>query len=85
MTKTCAKIGGRETLKVGVISKLQRHIVSQQKLLIVIFFFIAAHEKRLLDPSLLLPDVYVCFRTPGPLLVDFYMLRTICHNLATLH
>ena len=66
MTKTCANIGGRETLKDGVISKLQRHIVSQRKLLIFIhFFLIAAHDKRLLDPSVLSPDVDVCFRTQG--------------------
>ena len=65
MTKTCAKIGGRETLKDGMISKLQRHIVSQRKLLIVIHLIIAVHDKRLLDPSVLSPDVYVCFRTPG--------------------
>ena len=29
------------------------------------FVFIAAHVKRLLDPSVLSPDVDVCFRTPG--------------------
>ena len=39
MTKTCAKIGGRETLKDGIISKVQRHIVSQRNLLIVIHLF----------------------------------------------
>ena len=54
------------TLKDGVISKLQRHIVSQQKLLLIIHFvFIAAHDERLLDPLVLSPDVDVCFRTPG--------------------
>ena len=60
MTKVFAKIGGRETLKDGIISKLQRHIASQRKLLIVI----AVHDKRFLDPSVLSPDIYVCFRTP---------------------
>ena len=39
MTKTCEKTGGRETLKDGIVSKLQRHIVWQQKLLIVIHLF----------------------------------------------
>ena len=39
MTKTCAKIGGRETLKDGIVSILQRHIVLQRKLLIVIHLF----------------------------------------------
>ena len=39
MTKTCAKIGDRETLKDGIVSKLQRHIVSQRKLLNVIHLF----------------------------------------------
>ena len=29
------------------------------------FVFIAVHDKRLLDPSVPSPDVYVCFRTPG--------------------
>ena len=29
------------------------------------FVFIAAHDKQLLDPPVLSPDVYVCFRTPG--------------------
>ena len=28
------------------------------------FVFIAVHDKQLLDPSVLSPDVYVCFRTP---------------------
>ena len=64
MTKTCAKIGGRETLKDGMVSKLQRHIVSQQKNIdCYSFVFIAVHDKRLLDPSVLSPDVYVGFRT----------------------
>ena len=56
MTKPCAKIGGRETLKDGVISKLQRHFVWQGKLLIVIHLFSWAHDKRLLVPSVLSPD-----------------------------
>ena len=42
MNKTCAKTGGRETLKDGIVSKLQRHIVSQRKLLIS-FFFLLVH------------------------------------------
>ena len=29
------------------------------------FVFIVAHDKRLLDHSVLSPDVYVFFRTPG--------------------
>ena len=66
MTKTCAKTGGRETLKDGIVSKLQRHIVLQRKSLIVIhLFLIAVHDKRLLDPSVLSPDVYACFISPG--------------------
>ena len=47
--------------------------------------FIAVHGKRLLDPFVLSPDVYVCFRTPGPVLVDFDMFRTLSHNFATIH
>ena len=39
MTKTRAKTGVRETLKDGIVSKLQRHIVTQRKLLIVINLF----------------------------------------------
>ena len=66
MTKTCAKTGDRETLKDGIVSKLQRHIVLQRKLLSVIhLFLIAVHDKRLLDPVVLSPDVYVCFISPG--------------------
>ena len=49
------------------------------------FVFIAVHDKRLLDPSVLLPAVYVCFRTPGTVLVDFNIFRTLCQNLATIH
>ena len=52
MTKTGAKTGGRETLKDGLVSKLQRHIVLQRKLLIVYHLFSST-------------DIYVCFRTPG--------------------
>ena len=51
------KIGDRETHKDGIVSKLQRHIVSQRKLLIVIHLF----SSRFLDPSVLSTDVYVCF------------------------
>ena len=29
------------------------------------FVFIAVRDKRLLDPFVISPDVYVCFRTPG--------------------
>ena len=42
-------------------------------------------RKRILRHYVLSPDVYLCFRTPGSLLVDFYMFRTLCHNLATIH
>ena len=41
-------------------------VVSKRKLLVCYsFVFIAVHDKRLFDPLVLLPDVYVCFRNPG--------------------
>ena len=62
MTKTCAK-KGRETLKDGIISK--GTLFPAAKIIdCYSFVFIAVHDNRLLDPSVLSPDVYVCFRTP---------------------
>ena len=67
MTKPCAKIGGMggaqrwhnfKTLKAHCFAAKIIDCYSS-------FFFIAVHNKRLLDPSVLSPDVYVCFRTPG--------------------
>ena len=40
MINICAKTGGWEMLKDGMVSKLQGHIVSQRKLLIVIHLFL---------------------------------------------
>ena len=85
MTKTRAKAGDRETLKDGIVSKLQRHIFLQQKLLIVINLFssrFTTNEWTLLYYRLAF--AYVS-EPRGPLLVDFYMFRTLCHNLATIH
>ena len=66
MTKTCAKIGGRETLKDGIVSKISKaHSFAAKIIDCYSFLFIAVHDKRLLDPSVLSPDIYVCFRTPG--------------------
>ena len=86
MTKTRAKTGGRETLKDGIVSKLQRHIVSQGKLLIVINLF----SSRLMTADywtiLYYRLAFACVSEPqGHLLVVFYMFRTLCHNLATIH
>ena len=86
MTKTHAKTGGRETLKDGMVSKLQRHIVTQRKLLIVFNLissrFMTTNYWTLLYYRL----AFACVSEPrGPLLVDFYMFRTLCHNLATIH
>ena len=77
MTKTSAKTGGRETLKGGIVSKTSKaHCFAAKIIDCYSFVFIVVHDKRLLDPSVLSPDVYVCFRTLGSLLVDFYMFRT---------
>ena len=66
MTKTCAKIGGRETLKDGKIFKTSKaHCFAAKSIDFYSFVCIAVHVKQLLDPSVLSPDVYVCFRTPG--------------------
>ena len=86
MTKTLAKTGGKETLKDGIVSKLQRYIVSQRKLLIFINLF----SSRLMTTDywtlLYYRLAFACVSEPrGPLLVDFYMFSTLCHNLATIH
>ena len=61
MTKTCAKIGGRwHNFKTS-----KAHCFAEKITDCYSFVFIAVHDKRLLDPSVLSPDVYVCFRTPG--------------------
>ena len=86
MTKTYAKIGGRETLKDGIVSKLQRHIVLQRKLLIVIHLFSSRFMTSDFWTLLCYRLTFTCVSEPkGPLLVDFYMFRTLCHNLATIH
>ena len=55
-----------ETLKDGIVAKLQRHIAFAAKIIdCYSFVFIKVHDKRLLDPSVLSPDVYVYLRTPG--------------------
>ena len=86
MTKTCAKTGDRETLEDGIVSKLQRHIVSQQKLLIVINLFSLRFMTTDYWALLYYRLAFACVSEPrGPLLVDIYMLRTLCHNFATIH
>ena len=86
MTKIRAKTGGRETLKDGIVSKLQRHIVSQRKLLIVINLFSSRFMTTDYWIILYYRLTFVCVsEPPGPLLVDFYMFRTLCHNLDTIH
>ena len=86
MTKTSAKKQGQgdaQRLHSFKISKA--HCFAAKIIDCYSFDFVMVHDKRLLDPSVLSPDVYVCFRTPGPLRVDFYMFRTLCHNLAIIH
>ena len=86
MTQTRAKTGGRETLKNDIVSKLQRHIVSQRKLLIVISLFSTRFMTTDYWTLLYYRLSFACVSEPrGPLLVDFYMFRTLCHNLATIH
>ena len=86
MTKTCAKEGGRETLKDGIILKLQRHIVSQRKLLIVIHLFSSRFMTNDYWNLLCYRLTFTCVSEPrGSLLVDFYMFRKLCHNLTTMH
>ena len=85
MTNACAKIGAMEIFKDDLVSKLQRHIVSQQNALIVIHLFSSWFMTMILEPSVLSPDVYVCFRASGTPIVGFYMCRTLFHNLATIH
>ena len=65
MTKTCAKTGGRETLKDGVISTLQRHIVLQRKLLIVIHLFSSRHMTNDYWSLLCYRLTFTCVRTQG--------------------
>ena len=86
MTKTRAKTGGRETLKDGIVSKLQKHIVSQRKLLIVINLFSSRFMTTDYWTLLYYRLAFACVSEPqGPLLGDFYMFRTLCHKLATIH
>ena len=86
MTKTRAKPGGRETLKDGIVSKLKRHIVSQRKLLNVNNLFSSRFMTTDYWSLLYYRLVFACVSEPGgPLLVDFHMFRTLCHNLVTIH
>ena len=66
MTKACAKTGDRGTLKDVIVSNLQKaHCFAAKIIDCNSFVFISVHDKRLLGPSMLSPDVYVCFRTLG--------------------
>ena len=86
MTKTRAKTGERETLKDGIVSKLQRHNVSLRKLLIVINLFSSRFMTADYWTVLYYRLAFACVSEPrGPLIVDFYMFRTLCHNFATIH
>ena len=86
MTKTLAKTGGRETFKDGIVFKLQRPIVSQRKLLIVINLFSSRFMTTDNWTLLYYRLAFACVSEPrGPALVEFYMFRTLCHNLATIH
>ena len=83
MTKICAKTWDRETLKDGIVSKFQRCIVSQQKSLIFIHLFSSRFMTN--DYWTLLCYRLTCVSEPRvPLLVEFYMFRTLFHNLATI-
>ena len=86
ISKTRAKTGNRETLKDGIVSQLQMHIVSQRKLLIVINLFSLQFMTTGYWTLLYYRLVFACVSEPrGPLQVDFYMFRTLCHNLNTIH
>ena len=86
MTKTCAKIGGRETLKDGIVSKRQRYIVSQPKIRIVFHLFSSRFMTNDYWTLLCHRMTFTCVSEPqGSLLFDFYMFRSLCHNLATIH
>ena len=65
MTKTCAKRGDRETLKDGIVSKLQRHIVSQRKLLIVIHLFSSWLMTKIIGPFCVIARRLRMFQHPG--------------------
>ena len=78
MTKTCAKIGGRETLKDGIISKLQRHIVSQRKLLIVIHLFSSRFMTNDYWTLLCYRQTFTCVSEPwGPSLSILHVMNPI--------
>ena len=79
MTKTCAKPWGRETLKDGIVSKFQRRIVSQH---LISSRFMTNDNWTLLCYRLIFARVS---EPRGPLLVEFYMFRTLCHNLTTIN
>ena len=86
MTKTCAKTGVRATLKDGIVSKLQKHIVLQRKLLIFIHLFSLQFVTNDYWNLLCYCLTFTCVSEPrGPVFVDFYMFITLCHNLATVH
>ena len=57
------KTEGREMLKDFKTSKA--HCFAATIIDCYSFVFIAVHDKRLLYPFVLSPDVFVCFRTPG--------------------
>ena len=72
MTKTRAKTGGRETLKDGIVSKIQRHIVLQRKLFIVINLFSSRFMTTDYWTFLYYRLAFACVsERRGPLLVDF--------------
>ena len=63
MTTTCAKIG--DTQRWHSFKTSKAHGFAAKVIDCYSFVFIAVHDNRLLDPSVLSPDVYVYFRTPG--------------------
>ena len=64
MTKTCAKTGGGGH-RWHSFKTSKAHCFAAKIIDCYSFVIIAVHDKRLLDPSVLSPDVYVCFRAPG--------------------
>ena len=66
MTKTCAKNRGQgDAQRWHNFKTSKAHCFAAKSIDFYSFVCIAVHVKRLLDHSVLSPDVYVCFRTPG--------------------
>ena len=65
MTKTCTKTGAQGDSQRWLSFKTSKaHCFAAKIIDCYSFVFIVVHDKRLLDPSVLSPDIYV-FQNPG--------------------